>query len=239
MTDKQLTYLDKLFPNQPAEAKSFNGTSEQLLAALLNASLNYSGAQTTESRFKLQMSDRFSIAEMGSNPLALRLLELLVRVSKGQRVLEIGTFIGVSAMAMAEGLRPHGKLVTVEKFPEFAEIARTNFKTNHFDDRIDLIVGDAFECLSDLKAKGPYDFIFLDGNKERYDDYFRELSPLLAPGGLFVTDDVFFHGDVFNTPPTTEKGQGVLRFLEMAKKQPGYFKVILPVSNGIMVMLKN
>jgi predicted O-methyltransferase YrrM len=238
MSDATVRPFDKFLPDQPRNNEHYAGAAEDYHRVLFETLTRASGIQPPAKEFVLEGSSRFTVEEMGSNPINLRLLELLVRLVRAERVLEIGAFIGVSALHMARGLPENGKLVTIEKFPEFAEIARKNFHANGFGERIELLVGDANDRIRELPKEQPFDLIFIDGNKERYAEYFEALEPLLRPGGLFVVDDVLFHGDVLNATPRTEKGAGALRFLKRATRAEGYLRAALPLANGVMLLLK-
>ena len=91
---------------------------------------------------------------------------------------------------MARALPKGGSLTTVEKFSEFAEICRQNFDNNFLTDKITLLEGDAMEVLPELEGQA-FDFVFLDGNKERYAEYFELLDKLVTPQGLIVVDNMF------------------------------------------------
>jgi predicted O-methyltransferase YrrM len=151
-------------------------------------------------------------------------------------VLEIGSFVGVSAMYFAKALPAGGEVVTIEKFEEFAAIAKRNFAANGLSERIRLLQGDAFDVIDRLPRDKPFDMIFIDGNKEKYLDYFLKTEPLLSPRGLVLVDDCFFHGDALNPVPTNEKGRGTRAFLEHAAGRKDYQRIAMPLSNGIMVM---
>ncbi len=228
-----------MLPTQPILSELFQGSETDLLSAMYAAVMNYAALELPTDEFKIERSDRISVEEMASSPTMLRLLQCLIRIRRPKRILEIGAFLGISAMYMAKALDEDGKLVSIEKFDHFAEIARRNFEANGLSEKIQLINGDAFEVLRTFPVDERFDLIFLDGNKERYDDYFSILDPLLLSGGLFITDDVFFHGDALNSSPKTEKGAGVRRFLELTTTYKNYHRVILPVANGFMLMLKH
>jgi predicted O-methyltransferase YrrM len=176
---------------------------------------------------------------MASNPIQLRLLEFLVRLVSAKRILEIGAFIGLSAMTMARAMPAGGKLITIEKFDHFADICRKNFAAIGLQDRIEIVQGDAFDVLGKLQDQPLFDMAFIDGNKERYADYFLAVEKRVRPGGLILVDDILFHGDVLNEPPSTEKGAGVRAFLEVAATRKDFLRLALPFSNGIMLMLKS
>jgi predicted O-methyltransferase YrrM len=233
-----ITFKDKLLPTQPVLSELFDGTQEQLLDAINNAVHRYGVLEMPATEFVIERSDKVALEEMASSPMTLRFLQSIVRLRKPKRVLEIGTFLGISAMYMAKALEADGKVTTVEKFDHFATLARQNFAANGLADRIRLIEGDAFEVIRGFQKSDRFDLIFLDGNKERYDEYFRMLDGLLDPGGVFITDDVFFHGDALNPEPRTAKGAGVRRFLELTLTYNNYQRAVLPIANGFMLMLK-
>jgi predicted O-methyltransferase YrrM len=216
----------------------FVGSTDEYWAALYDAIVKASDIADPYRDFDLATTDLFTIEEMASNPILLRFLQFLVRFGRCRRVLEIGTFIGVSTMSFARALPAGGEVVTIEKFDKFAAVARENFSRNQLAERISLLCGDAHEILATLPRDQPFDLAFIDGDKGRYGDYFHMVDPLIANGGLVVVDDVFFHGDAINLAARSEKGAGVKRFLDEAAAAKGYLKIALPVANGMMLMLK-
>lgn len=238
MSEKELNFWDKMLPNQPEYSNKFQGGKDSYDRLLYETIAQASGLKDPGEDFDLTQSDKFSIVDIGSNPIVHRLLEFLVRLSGARRILEIGTFIGISAMCMARAMPAEGRVVTVEKFDHFAGIARANFAANGLAERITLLEGDALELIDSLGAEGPYDMIFVDGNKERYGEYFERLAPFLASKGLFVIDDCLWHGDPLNPEPTTEKGRGVKASLDLAAKSDAYHRLVLPLCNGIMVLMR-
>src|SRR5205814_1390845 len=203
---------DKLLPDQPLNNEYFAGSD--YYRDLYDLIARTSGLKPATETFKLVLSDKVTVEEMASNPVQLRLLELIVRLTGARRVIEIGAFIGLSAMSMARAMPPGGKLTTIEKFEHFADICRKNFAANGLQDRIEILHGDAFEVLQKLDKRDLFDIVFIDGNKERYADYFLATESRVRPGGLVLVDDILFHGDVLNAPPQTEKGAGVKAFLD-------------------------
>jgi caffeoyl-CoA O-methyltransferase len=236
MSNTQVTLWDKLLPDQPVNNHYFAGHDYH--KALYDLIVRTSGLKPQNETFKLEVSDKVSVEEMASNPIQMRFLQLLVALTGAERILEIGTFIGISAMAMASAMPKGGKLITIEKFDHFARIARRNFRANGFDGKIVLMEGDAFEVLDRLPKGEPFDLVFIDGNKERYRHYFEALEPYVRPGGLILVDDVFFHGDVLNNAPSNEKGAGVKAFMDLATARTSYLRLALPICNGLMLMLK-
>jgi caffeoyl-CoA O-methyltransferase len=94
------------------------------------------------------------------------------------------------------------------------------------------------DVMPDLRARDPFDLVFIDGNKERYATYFELATPLLARRGLIVVDDVFFHGDALNAAPSSEKGRGSKAMLEAAAAATAFDRLLLPVGNGLMLLQK-
>lgn len=234
--NKTLTLADKLLPDQPLNTQYYGGSD--YYRDLYDLIADASGLVPPTEAFTLALSDEFTIEEMASNPVQLRLLELFVRLVGATRVIEIGAFIGLSAMTMARAMPAGGKLTTIEKFGHFADICRRNVAANGLADRIVVLEGDALDVIGRLPRDERFDLAFIDGNKERYVDHFRLLEPLVRPGGVILVDDVFFHGDVLNATPRTAKGEGVKAFMRLAAGLSHGFRAVLPVCNGLMIIQK-
>ena len=237
MPDKKLEGWQKILPNQDFNSNLYRG-SEPFEKALYETILNVSGIKSPTEKFTIEQTDMFTIEEMASSPMVLGFLQWLIEIAGVRRILEIGTFVGVSSMYMAEALPDGGELVTIEKFDHFADIARKNFTNNGFDGVISLINGDAAEMIKNLDPVKPFDLVFIDGNKERYAKYFDDVAPLVRPGGIIVTDDALFHGDALNASPESDKGKGVKAFLSRAAASTDWRRSLIPISNGIVVMTK-
>lgn len=236
--NKAQTLWDKVLPNQTNNNHYYRGNSDHYYRALYELVMRTGAIRPPEDSFKLTLSEKVTIEEMASNPIQLRLLEFLVKLTGARHILEIGAFIGLSAMTMARAMPPGGVLTTIEKFEHFAEICRRNFAANGLKDRIHLLEGDAFQVIDTLPKDQQFDLVFIDGNKERYANYMQAVEKRVRKGGLILVDDVLFHGDVLNEPPLTEKGAGVKAFLNLAEGKSEYLRLMLPFSNGLMLMLK-
>jgi predicted O-methyltransferase YrrM len=198
-----------------------------------------SGIRNPHEEFKLEQSDMFTAEEMASNPVAMRFLQFLIRLGGARRVLEIGAFIGLSTMYFAQALPADGEVISIEKFNKFAAIARRNFSLNGLSGKITLLEGDAFEIIDRLPPDRTFDLIFVDGNKERYNDYVIKTEPLLARNGMMIVDDCFYHGDALNARATDAKGIGTKAFMDYAAKQDDWLRIALPLSNGLFLMMRN
>jgi len=235
---KKTQFKDKMLATLPTNSDLFKGDSEELIHNMYETVVRVSGLTNPYEQYDLEEIPEFTQEVYGSGPMMQQLLKILIQLSGAKRVLELGSFIGVTTIAMAEALPDDGEVVALEKFDYFASIAQKNFIRNGVSSKIKLIEGDAFESLKKLDKDAYFDFIFLDGNKEKYADYFQMIDPLLSPGGIFIVDDSLFNGDVLNDKCQTEKGSGVFKFLKKMETEEGYMKLLLPISNGVTIMVK-
>jgi caffeoyl-CoA O-methyltransferase len=233
----EVQFWDKMLPDQPEHAHLYHG--DAFMRDLFETVCRSSGIRNPHDEFKIEQSDLFTVEEMASNPIAMRFLQFLIRVAGVRRVLEIGAFVGLSTMSFAKALPADGKVVSIEKFDKFAAIARRNFELNGLANKIDLFQGDAFEVIDRLPRDQMFDLVFVDGNKERYKDYVLKTEPLLAPKGIMVVDDCFYHGDVLNGAPGDAKGVGTKAFMDYAAVSDGWLRIALPLSNGMFLMTRN
>ena len=233
-----MKFSQRLFPNQEEGRRYFaSGDPETFSQELYDFIVATAGIVDPVKRFELELSETHSHVQMSTSPLQSHIMKFLVSLARPKNILEIGTFIGITTLELASATPAETRIVTIEKYPEFAKVAAANFKHNRVGDKISLLIGDALEVLPTLKTK-LFDFIYLDGNKERYWDYFVLLEPMMAPGAVVAVDDVFFNGDVLNKECKTEKGAGVKRFMENVKNREGYTKTIFPMGNGLLILSK-
>ncbi len=230
-----LEIWEKLLPNQSFNSDLYSEETP-LEQNLYETIIRTSNIKPPRELFAIENSDLFTIEEMASSPAVLGLLDWLIKILAARKILEIGTFVGVSTMYMASAIAQDGKVTTLEKFNKFAEIALRNFENNDLSDKIELILGDALETIPSVEKNGPFDVIFIDGNKENYATFFELTTPFLAERGVVIIDDAIFHGDVLNSEPQSEKGQGVKNMLEKAEAENGWNKILLPISNGMLFM---
>ena len=167
-------------------------------------------------------------AEMLTGPVAGRLLELLVWFGRPQRVLEIGTFSGHSALAMAAALPDGGRIDTCEIDPERAEFAQRYFDRSPYGPRITLHVGPALETIARLD--GGFDFVFIDADKDGYVDYYEAVVPRLSEHGLIVADNTLWSGQVL------EDEGPIVRFNEHVAADPRTVQTVLTVRDGMTLI---
>jgi caffeoyl-CoA O-methyltransferase len=170
------------------------------------------------------------MTEMLTGPVAGRFLEFLVWVSQPKRVVEIGTFSGHSALAMAAALPAGGHIDACELDPERAAFAQRYFDRSPHGSKITLHVGPALETLERLE--GEFDFVFIDAEKEGYVGYYEAVLPRLAERGLIVADNTLADGRVVDeTPP-------IAAFNEHVAADPRSVQVLLSVRDGMTLIRK-
>jgi predicted O-methyltransferase YrrM len=145
-----------------------------------------------------------------------KLLHLLARMRGARTILELGTLAGYSTIWLARALPAGGRLVTVEVDSQHAEVARSNLTRAGLADRVDLRVGPALDVLPQLAAEGagPFDFVFLDADKEHNPEYLEWALRLTAPGSVIVADNVVRDGAVIDGEGDDPRVRGIRRFTE-------------------------
>lgn len=162
-----------------------------------------------------------------------RLLEALIVISGAQSVLELGTFTGVGALAMAAALPPGGRVVTLERDPDNAEVARRHIAASPLADRIELIAGDARDTLAQLP--GPFDLVWIDAWKADYPRYLDLVVPKLAPRGIIVGDNLFRNGATLPPAADDEGTRGMLDFARQVQEDDRLHNVLLTVADGLLL----
>jgi len=172
---------------------------------------------------------------MLSGPVVGRLLELLVHATRARLVLEIGTFAGLSALAMAGGLAPDGRIITCEIDRERAEFARARFASAGLAERIELRVGPAIETIESLD--GPFDLVFIDADKAGYLAYYEAVLPKLAAHGLIVVDNTLRSGTILASAGDADAATGSMaRFNDHVARDPRAVCVMLTVRDGLTLI---
>lgn len=162
-----------------------------------------------------------------------RLLEALIVVSGARSVLELGTFTGVGALAMAAALPPGGRVVTLERDPDSAAVARRHLAASPVGDRVELIEGDARETLPQLP--GPFEVVWIDAWKPDYPRYLDLVVPKLAPRGIIVADNLFRGGATLSPTSDDDGTRGVLEFARRVQGHDRLHSVLLTVGDGILL----
>lgn len=172
---------------------------------------------------------------MASGHVQGQLLRMLVGMVRPRRILEVGTFSGYSALAMAAALPPGGELYTFEVNDEMEDFARGWFDASPYGSRIRFTVGDALTIVPTLGLD--FDFIFIDGDKRQYADYYAMAKHHLAHGGYIVADNTLWDGHVVDPAYDRDaQTQGIRRFNDLVVADPEVECVILPLRDGLTLI---
>lgn len=161
-----------------------------------------------------------------------RLLVMLTRMIRPERVLELGTFSGYSALCFAEGMDGRGHIDTVEVDDEFTDELRELFEGHP----IELHVGDAEALLPSLLAANSYDLVFIDANKRRYVQYYETILPALHSGAYILADNTLWSDKVLYPEAHDPQTDGIRAFNDLVATDPRVEKVILPVRDGLTII---
>ncbi|WP_440895920.1 O-methyltransferase [Amphibacillus sp. Q70] len=168
-------------------------------------------------------------------------LKQLLRIQQPNHILEVGTAIGYSALQMIEAV-PKAKIVTVERDRERLERAQVHFQQYDQAKKIDLISGDALECVDMISEKGPYDIIFIDAAKGQYKRFFESFTPFLTDQGIVITDNILFHGYVADTTLASKRlqklAEKINQYNHWLNDHPDFQTVFVPVGDGIAISIK-
>lgn len=174
---------------------------------------------------------------MLSGHLQGQILTMLARMISPRTILEIGTFTGYSAICLARGLQPGGMLVTIEINDELEGIARKYFNLAGLGLVIEQRIGPALEVLPELT--GPFDMVFIDGDKREYGDYYELTVPLVNPGGWILADNTLWDGKVVSNPSEADaQTRGIMDFNARVATDQRVEKVILPLRDGLTIIRK-
>lgn len=167
----------------------------------------------------LKAADAAGLPQIAVSPMQGKLLQVLAASVGARRILEIGALGGYSATWMARALPDDGKLVSLEREPLHAEVARENLAKAGFADKVEIWIGTALELLPKLAAAevGPFDFTFIDADKANIPAYFDWAVKLSRPGALIVVDNVMRHGALIDPEANTPDVVGVRQFLDGLK----------------------
>ena len=196
--------------------------------------------------------------QMLSGHLQGALLRMIVRMIKPERVLEIGTFTGYSAIAMGQGMTPPptppefrtpsppaplpgerggAMLHTIEVNPELEDGIRHFIREAGLEDQITLHIGDALEIIPSLDEI--WDLVFIDADKPNYLNYYNMVLPMVRKGGFIIADNVLWDGKVTGNPSKMDKDtRGIVEFNEFVQNDERVENVILPVRDGLMLIIK-
>ncbi len=166
-----------------------------------------------------------------------KFLQMIVQMLKPQYILEIGTFTGYSAIAMALSMPERGKLITIDNNEEIETMATGFIKEAGLEKKITMMIGDAVTIIPGLNEQ--FDLVFIDADKEQYVDYYNTIFPKVNKGGFILADNVLWGGKVLEPLTKTDKEtQGIKDFNEMVNSDTRVEKVMLSIRDGLYLIRK-
>jgi caffeoyl-CoA O-methyltransferase len=161
-----------------------------------------------------------------------RLLSFLSKMVYPKLILEIGTFTGFSALCLAEGLHPDGKIITIEVNEELEPLTRSFFDKSDFKNQIDFRIGDAKQIIPIIESK--IDIVFIDAGKKDYVDYYNLIIDKMNPGGLIIADNILWSGKVLES--NFDKETKIIdSFNKMVQDDARVENILLPIRDGLMI----
>jgi caffeoyl-CoA O-methyltransferase len=175
-------------------------------------------------------------AQMQVAPEQAALLTFLTRLIGARSAVEIGTFTGFSALAIARGLPDDGQLICFDISEDYTSIARRYWDRAGVASRVELRIGPAAERLTELPHTPTIDLAFIDADKRSYPRYWAEVVPRLRPGGLVLVDNVLRNGRVLN--PETEDDLAIVKFNDAVRADERVEAFLLPIADGVTIARK-
>jgi caffeoyl-CoA O-methyltransferase len=179
---------------------------------------------------------RFVNPNMATGHLQGKFLEFISHMIKPENILEIGTFTGYSTICLARGIKPDGKLITIELNDELTTFAHSYFCRAGVESKITQLTGKAQDIIPSLDQI--FDLVYIDGDKREYTEYYKLVIDKVKPGGFILADNVIWGGKVFEENSTDPQTGGIIAFNEMIKKDSAIEKVIIPLRDGLMMIRK-
>jgi caffeoyl-CoA O-methyltransferase len=179
---------------------------------------------------------RFVNPNMATGHLQGKVLEFISKMISPEVILEIGTFTGYSAICLAKGLRPGGKLITIDLNDELTSFAHSYFCRAGVESKIIQMTGRAQEILPGLDST--FDLVFIDGDKREYVEYYQLVIDKLKPGGYILADNVLWGEKVLDKETNDPQAAGIISFNEMIRKETLIDNVIIPLRDGLMLIRK-
>lgn len=182
------------------------------------------------------------LAHMQIAPEQAQFMQLLIRLIRAKKVLELGTFTGYSALAMSLVLPDDGQLITCDISAEWTKNVHQFWREAGQDNKIKLRLGPALETLYALLNEGgeqQFDFIFIDADKTNYLNYYELALKLIRPQGLIAIDNVLWDGKVIDPQETRAQTREIKKLNDLLKNDPRVFVSLLPISDGLFLVQPN
>lgn len=207
---------------------------------VLPALARYAERYTSQPSELLNEIDRHTHAKvmmprMLSGHLQGRFLAFISQLLKPRYVLEIGTYTGYSALCLAEGMHPEGKLITLDVNEELEDTVRGYFNRSPYGGKIEYRIGNALQIVPGLVE--PFDLVFIDADKESYSRYYAMLIDKLKPGAVLLADNVLWSGKVLDEKMDKDT-RAIHQFNEYVQQDDRVENLLIPVRDGIMMIRK-
>lgn len=208
--------------------------------AIDNEITKYAEDQTSDESEVLQelrkeCYEHYADSSMLSGFFQGRVLSMLSKMVRPKVVLEIGTYLGYSALCFAEGLADGGKVITLDINEETNKVARSFVEKSKYADKIEFHLGQAVDVIPTLPET--FDLVFIDADKTNYSNYYNLVFDKLRPGGFILADNVLWSGKVL-LDEKDESTQALHDFNKMVKADSRVSNVLLPIRDGLMVVRK-
>jgi caffeoyl-CoA O-methyltransferase len=203
------------------------------------ASAHSSGPDEVQLQLQAVTSERtggMAVMQIGDDQATF--MEILARAIGARRAVEVGTFTGYSALAVARGMGPEGHLLCLDVSEEWTAIAREYWARAGVDDRIELRLGPAIDTLRSLLNDEQFDLAFVDADKTGYPDYYDELIPRLRAGGLLLADNTLQGGRVIDESADDSSTSAIRIFNDRVAADSRVRVVLLPIGDGVSVIQK-
>lgn len=205
------------------------------------AAQEYADLFSSEADDLLEEIDAFTLEQnldyqMLSGHLQGKVLEMISMMIRPEKILEIGTFMGYSALCLVKGLAEGGKLHTIEGNENNAKKAQIFFDRSIYRDQIILHTGNALTIIPALNET--WDLVFIDAHKPEYIDYFNLVFPHLRKNGFILADNIFFHGQALDEKATGKNAKGIRAFNDFIRQRKDIEKVILTIRDGLYLIRK-
>ncbi|MDC0057017.1 O-methyltransferase [Alphaproteobacteria bacterium] len=179
------------------------------------------------------------VAQMQIAPEQGQFLEIIVKISQSNKCLEIGRFTGLSTLCMAKGLPEQGAVTTIDNSDEFLPIAQKYWRMAGVINKIDSIIGAGVEVMqSFIDRQHFFDLIFIDADKNNYQNYYELSLPLLRPNGIIIIDNMLWHGDVADNTKTDKETRTIRTLNQFIQSDERVDFSLLPLSDGLSFIKK-
>lgn len=163
-----------------------------------------------------------------------RVLSMLAKLIRPKSILEIGTYTGYSALCLAEGMHPDGKLYTIDKNEELEDFQRKYFDLSPWGKQIHQYVGNALEIIPQIDVE--FDLVFIDADKQNYPNYFDIILPKIKSGGVILSDNVLWSGKIVESVKKGDNDtKALLHYNKKINEDPRVETVLLPIRDGLTI----